>query len=152
MTRRAVRTGWPRARAGALRYDLQMPQPVYWDYARQVAERLDENDRLALVLPGDNGSVASMMRAVIRWTTPHRGVDIRIEKRATPDTLAELAAAGYDRALVTCAPPGFAGLASGGAFFLEHAADGWVAEPIVSRSWRPRDRWTRIVSWKPLCE
>lgn len=133
-----------------LRYDLQMPQPIYWDYAKATAERLQAGDKVALLLPGDNDTAAELMTAVIRWTQPRRQVDILVEPVVTNDTLRQLATAGYKRAILSCVPPGLDGLPPGQAVFLKYETE-WHAEVITSDAWRPRDRWTRNLAWAPLC-
>src|SRR5260221_542307 len=67
----------PVAFAKRLRFDLQMPQPLIWGLARDVAGVVRDGDRLALLMPGDNGSDSLMLRAALALTPPRRrGLDI----------------------------------------------------------------------------
>jgi hypothetical protein len=134
-----------------LRYDLQMPQPVFWDYAKAVAHRVNAGDKVALLLPGDNGSVADMFEAIIRWTAPRRSVEFATETQVSEPALMRLAAAGYQRAVLTCVPATLAGLPPGGAVFLEYRNAAWHAEVLESSSWRPDDPWAQNLSSAPLC-
>ena len=58
--------------APRLRFDLAMPQPLVWNLAAAAKPNLADDDRLALVLPGDNGSVAAMLSGVLRDVRPRR--------------------------------------------------------------------------------
>ena len=51
----------PIAFAKRLRFDLDMPQPLVWDLAKKLTNYLSDGGRLALLLPGDNDSVATMI-------------------------------------------------------------------------------------------
>ena len=62
----------PLAFAQRLRFDLAMPQPLVWDLAAVLKPHLTDDDRLALLLPGDNDSVATMLGGVLRDVPPRR--------------------------------------------------------------------------------
>src|SRR6202011_1339701 len=56
-----------------LRFDLVMPQPLVWDLAGKLKPYLKDGDRLALLLPGDNGSLADMLSGVLTDVAPPVG-------------------------------------------------------------------------------
>jgi hypothetical protein len=143
----------PFAFAGRLRFDLDMPQPLVWDLAKRLVPYLHDGDRLALLLPGDNGSVATMLRGVLAETPPRRRrlVLLRLDM-ADPAALDAVARRGYPLALISCIPPGLAGLPAGQAALLRRDRDGWR----VLAAWPyPADDtgepWQQILAWAPLC-
>ena len=143
----------PPALARLLRFDADMPQPLVWMLARHVTPALTPADRLALLLPGDNGSVATMLSGILRDTAP-RNPDLAIVSfnHADAATLDRAAAEGYDMALISCTPAGLAGLSEGQAAILRRGPDGW----IVREAWSyPADmtkrRWQHVLAWPPLC-
>ncbi|HEY7578072.1 MAG TPA: hypothetical protein VH855_10785 [Acetobacteraceae bacterium] len=117
----------PLAAAPLLRFDRDTPQPELRRLGNAVATRLQPGDRLALLLPYDtDDSIGSYLRGVLLFTEPRRpGLDFRTETEVSPATLGTVAAAGYPLALVTCAPPGLAGVPAGDAALLRDAPDGW---------------------------
>jgi hypothetical protein len=136
-----------------LRFDLDMPQPLVWDLAKKLADHLRDGDRLALLLPGDNDSVAVMLSGVLADTAPRRRMlDLLRRNTADPATLDDVARLGYPLALISCTPRGWPGLPAGQAVLLRHDADGWRS--VVAWPW-PADaagqRWQHILSWGPLC-
>jgi hypothetical protein len=136
-----------------LRFDLDMPQPLVWSLAKHLLPYLHDGDRLALLLPGDNDSVASMLAGVLADTPPRRrGLDLLHRNRADPSTLDEAARRGYPLALVSCTPEGWRGLPPKQAALLRHQADGWqfvAAWPYPADA--TNQRWQHILSWGPLC-
>jgi hypothetical protein len=137
----------------ALRFDLAMPQPLVWRLAGNLVPYLHDGDRLALLLPGDNGSVATMLSGVLNDVEPkRRDLDVLVRDRADEDALAEAAARGYPLALVSCTPDGLMGLPANVAVLLRMDAGLWraVAEwpypPGVTEA-----RWQQILAWPPLC-
>jgi hypothetical protein len=136
-----------------LRFDLEMPQPLVWDLAKKLAAYVQDGDRLALLLPGDNGSVAAMISGVLAETLPRRRMlDLLFRDSADPGTLDEVARLGYPRALISCTPQGWQGFPAGEAVLLRHDTDGWhpvVAWPYPANA--TQRRWQRILSWAPLC-
>jgi hypothetical protein len=136
-----------------LRFDLEATEQRTWQLAGEAAPPLDREARLALLLPGDNGSLATMLEALIRFAPPrHLDAALDAVDRPTPATLAALAAAGYRFALLSCAAPGIAGVAPGHGALLERDAAGWrpvatwsyPAVPLAVRS-------SRVVAGAPLC-
>jgi hypothetical protein len=135
-----------------LRFDLDMPQPLVWGLAKHLAPYLHDGDRLALLLPSDNGSVATMLRGVLADTPPRlRGLHLLSLDRAGPATLDEAWRLGYSSALVSCTPAGWGGLPAGEAVLL-HRDSTWrliAAWPYPKDD--TRQRWQYILSWAPLC-
>ena len=129
-----------------LRFDLVMPQPLVWDLAKNIKPYVQPGGRLALLLPGDNGSVDVMLSGLLRDAAPRRrDVDLLHRSDAGDDALAEAERLGYRLALISCAP-------EGGAVLLEHNGEGW--RQVVAWQYpadAQRQRWQRILAWEPLC-
>jgi len=125
----------PIAFAKRLRFDLDMPQPLVWDLGKKLSPYLSDGGRLALLLPGDNDSVATMIAGVLADTPPRRHM-VDLLRRNTFDaaTLDEAARLGYPLALISCAPDGWYLLAA------------WPYPPHAAER-----RWQHILSWPPLC-
>ncbi|HUZ71868.1 MAG TPA: hypothetical protein VMU87_02675 [Stellaceae bacterium] len=136
-----------------LRFDLEPPALRVWMLAREAAPFLAAGARVALLLPGDNGSVAPMLETVLRAVPPrHPDLDLAVVSQLAPDTLAALAARGDRLALLSCAPAGFALVPAGHAALLRRDASGWHAAAI----WRyapppPGTRWSHVLATAPLC-
>ena len=78
-----------------LRFDLEPPALRVWGLAAKAAPFLGADEHVALILPGDNGSVAAMLGTVLRLAPPRRpDLDLEIVKTLAPDTLDTLAAQG----------------------------------------------------------
>jgi len=139
--------------AKRLRFDLDMPQPLVWNLAKDLSPFLSDGDRLALLLPGDNGSVATMIAGVLADTPPRRRMlDILHRNRAGPETLDEAARLGYPLALISCTSSELGDLAPGEAALLRYGAGGWhlvSAWPYPPNA--ARRRWQHLLSWGPLC-
>jgi len=128
-----------------LRFDLVMPQPLVWELCDKLKAHLKDGDRLALLLPEDNGSLADMLSGVLTDVAPRRRLDLLRRQSADDATLAEAAQLGYPLALISCNGQNEAAL-------LEHTADGWrrrAAWPYPPEA--RAQRWQRILSWPPLC-
>jgi hypothetical protein len=143
----------PLAFVKRLRFDLDMPQPLAWDLAKDLVPYLHDGDRLALLLPGDNDSVATMLAGVLGDTPPRRrGLTLLRRSSADQATLDEAARLDYPLALVSCTPPGLNQAPVGAAALLRHDVDGWrlvAAWPYPAVD--ARSRWQHILSWAPLC-
>ena len=144
----------PLGYAYRLRFDLDMPQPLVRSLAANVKPFLRDGDRLALLLPGDNSSVAAMIdQACLTETAPRRsGLDLLRRNTADAATLDEAARLGYRLALVSCVPEGWEDLPPNQAVLLRHEANGWR----LLTAWAyPKQaferRWQQILSWGPLC-
>jgi hypothetical protein len=136
-----------------LRFDLDMPQPLVWGLAKHLVPYLHDGDRLALLLPGDNDSVATMLAGVLGDTPPRRrGLSLLRRGSADPATLDDAARLGYPLALISCTPPGLQAAPPGEAALLQHDRDGWrlvAAWPYPTED--TGQRWQHILSWAPLC-
>jgi hypothetical protein len=136
-----------------LRFDLDMPQPLVWDLAKKVSVHLKDGDRMALLLPGDNDSVAAMISGVLADTAPRRRMlDLLRRNTADPATLDEAARLGYHLALISCTPDGWEDLPPAQAVLLHHDPSGWhllAAWPYPAKA--VERRWQHILSWGPLC-
>jgi hypothetical protein len=143
----------PLAFAKRLRFDLDMPQPLVWDLAKKLSPYLSDGGRLALLLPGDNGGVATMISGVLADTPPRRHMlDLLRRNTADAATLDEAARLGYPLALVSCTPKGLGDLPAAQAVLLRHDPDGWhllAAWPYPPHA--AEQRWQHILSWGPLC-
>jgi hypothetical protein len=128
-----------------LRFDLVMPQPLVWELAGKLKPYLKDGDRLALLLPGDNGSLDDMLSGAITDVAPRRRLDLLHRQTADDATLAEAARLGYPLALISCTGDNAAAL-------LESGPEGWHRltnwpYPPEARS----QRWQHILAWPPLC-
>jgi hypothetical protein len=143
----------PPAASRWLRFDLEMPQPLVWTLGKSLVPYLHDGDRLALLLPGDNGSVETMLKGVLNDTAPAvKRLDFLTRTRADQDTLAQVAAAGYTLALISCTPEGLGALPPGGAVLTRYVEGEWraVADWPYPQD-MSRGRWQHILSWPPLC-
>jgi hypothetical protein len=143
----------PLGYAYRLRFDLDMPQPLVRSLAADLKPYLADGDRLALLLPGDNDTVATMIAGVLAETPPRRrGLDLLRRNTADPATLDEAARLGYRLALISCVPEGWEDLAPAQAVLLRDGPDGWhplAAWPYPTHA--AGGRWQEILSWSPLC-
>jgi hypothetical protein len=143
----------PLVYAYRLRFDLDMPQPLVRGLAAHLKPYLGGGDRVALLLPGDNDSVATMIAGLLADTTPRRrGLDLLRRDTADPATLDEAARLGYRLALISCVPGDWEGLPDSQAVLLRHDPDGWhplAAWPYPTRA--AERHWQQILSWGPLC-
>jgi hypothetical protein len=143
----------PVAFAKRLRFDLDMPQPLVWDLARRLSTHLSDGDRLALLLPGDNDSVATMISGVLADAPPRRRMlDLLRRNTADPATLHEAAHLGYPLALISCTPKVLGDVPPAQAVLLRHHPDGWhlvAAWPYPPHA--AERRWQHMLSWGPLC-
>jgi hypothetical protein len=143
----------PIAFAKRLRFDLDVPQPLVWDLAKKLSPYLSDGGRLALLLPGDNDSVATMIAGVMADTPPRRHMlDLLRRNTADAATLDEAARLGYPLALISCTPDGLGDLPADQAVLLRHDPDGWhliAAWPYPPHA--AQRRWQHILAWRPLC-
>ena len=143
----------PMAFAKRLRFDLDMPQPLVWDLAKKLSPYLSDGGRLALLLPGDNDSVATMIAGILADTPPRRHMlDILRRNTADAATLDEAARLGYPLALISCTPNGLGDLPANQAVLLRHDPYGWhllAAWPYPPHA--AEHRWQHILSWPSLC-
>jgi hypothetical protein len=143
----------PLVYAYRLRFDLDMPQPLVRHLATNVKPYLADGDRLALLLPGDNDSVATMLAGLLADTAQRRTrLDLLRRDTADPATLDEAARLGYRLALISCAPGDWEGLLGSEAVLLRYDPAGWhslAAWPYPPHA--AERHWQQILSWGPLC-
>jgi hypothetical protein len=130
-----------------------MPQPLVWDLAKKLSPYLSDRGRLALLLPGDNDSVATMISGVLADTPPRlRMLDLLRRNTADAATLDEAASLGYPLALISCTPNGLGDLPADQAVLLRRDSGGWHL--VAAWPYPPdpaRQRWQHILSWPALC-
>lgn len=138
-----------------LRFDLYPPQPAVWALGQRASAALADGDRVVLLVPGDTADAGgSMLRGAILFAPPRRhALDFRTVQAANPAALADAAAAGYTRALVTCTPPdGLGGAPAGVAALLALDGGDWHAAAVWP--W-PADhaaaRWTGLLFRPTFC-
>jgi hypothetical protein len=143
----------PIAFAERLRFDIEMPQPLVWDLAAELKPFLHDSDKLALVLPGDDGQVGDLLGDYLASVPPRRrGLDLKRYNTADTAVLDQAAATGYDLALVSCTPPGLLDLPAGEAALLRHDSSGWHrlgAWPYSAGI--ALSRWQHERHWPALC-
>jgi hypothetical protein len=151
----------PVAGATLIRPDRREPEPSVWDLARMAASRLQTGDHVALLLPGDNRSVAFMLRVAIAIDRPNSHLaNFRDFPRADKHALDEAYAAGDGFALISCVPGTLAdsplgralGLPAGQAALLQREGDGWrlvAVQPYLDSN--APGRWTTELSPGPFC-
>ncbi len=150
----AVAVLLPLAGARLLRFDLDAPQPLLWDWGRRAAALLPDDAHLALVAPGDaDDAVGSLLRGVLLFTPPRRPhMDFHSELAATPAALEDARAAGFTHALVTCAPAGLAGVPPGKAGLLAYDAGAWHAVVVWDLPARLKQtRFSAMLPHRPFC-
>lgn len=133
-----------------LRFDLETPQLRAWDLAQRIAAAVGPDDRVALILPHDGGSLFPVLEGLLRMTPPRRpNLILDDVPTLTPDTFAGLAADKW--AVISCTPAGMAGVPEGEAALFAHGTNGWT---LVDH-WRypPADdgHWSRVIALAPLC-
>jgi hypothetical protein len=136
----------PIAFAQRLRFDLVMPQPLVWNLASTTKSYLGRGNKIALLLPGDHGTVVKMLSVLLRDVRPRkRNLDILYRPDADYASLADAERLGYPVALISCT-------SNNEAVLLEHRAHGWYR----LTAWRyseeaNKQKWQQILSWPPLC-
>jgi hypothetical protein len=143
----------PPVLAERLRFDIEMPQPLLWDLAAALKPYLKDGGRLALLLPGDNGEIGTLLDDYLRLAPPRRReLDLLQRKTADAATLADVAGRGYDLALISCTPPGLLDLPPGQAALVKHDAEGWrklASWPYAAGL--PLSHWQRNRHWPAIC-
>jgi hypothetical protein len=135
-----------------LRFDLDMPQPLVRGLADDLKPYLTDGDRLALLLPGDNSSVGTMISGVLAYTPPRLRLDLLRRNTADLATLEEASRLGYSLALISCTSDAWKDLSPSEAALLRHGPDGW--RPLAVWPYPPnasKQRWQHILAWGPLC-
>lgn len=153
----------PLLAASWFRFDRREPQPLVWDVARFAAPHLRDGDHVALLLPGDNGSVAYMLRVALAMTPPRHAL-ANFDAFATADAAALEAAAkkGAAYALISCTPQGLQisgegaapqELPSGQAALLLNDGGKWrlIGAHPYPADLPPTATWTAELSPGPFC-
>ncbi|GGF26315.1 hypothetical protein GCM10011611_35470 [Aliidongia dinghuensis] len=139
--------------AKRLRFDFDQPQPVVRQLALQLAPELKDDDRVALLLPGDTNSVDWMLMSLLHFSAPRRpGLDVKPWDHADQAAFDEAAAEGYGLAFLSCTKGNSLGLPDHASALLRHGADGW--EPVKVWPYPPVDpkqRWQPALAPGPLC-
>jgi hypothetical protein len=142
----------PLALASLLRFDLEVPQLRTWQLVALAKQGLGSESRLAVVLPGDNGSVTAMVEGLLRFVPPaYPDLDLRILTSLAPDTLSRLVADGYGLAVISCSAAGSADLPAGHAVLLRRGASGWHTAAQEAYPPPRTRRWAHVLSEAPLC-
>jgi hypothetical protein len=142
----------PVAFAERLRFDIEMPQPLVWNLAGELKPFLHDGDRLALLLPGDDGEVGDLLGSYLASVPPRRrGLDLKRYTTADTATLDQAAEAGYDLAVISCVPQGLDALPAGQAALLKHDSSGWhelgawpYAAGIALSHWQHERHWPAL--------
>jgi hypothetical protein len=157
----ALAVAVPIASAGWTRSDRRQPEPHIWDLAGWTAPYLNDNSRVALLLPGDNRSVALMLRVAIAISPPYHALaDFTDAPDGDLATLQKARKDGSDFALISCVSTELAASPQGQALKLHAgqpallAADGedWkmiATEPFLAAA--SPENWTTELSPGPFC-
>jgi hypothetical protein len=140
----------PIAFAERLRFDREPPQPLVWSLAAKLAPLLKPDDRLAMLMPGDNSSTFTMLEDALRFTPPRRlDLDLKEFKSGDPN---EAAAEGYRLAFLSCTDGNALGLPPHAATLLRLEDAGW--QPVEIWPYpaeTDKRRWNQNLSGAPLC-
>ena len=151
----------PVAGAGWTRVDRRLPQPRVWDLAARTAPYISDNSKVAMLLPGDNRSVALMLRVAIAISPPyHTPADFAEIAHDDPASLAKARKDGSDIALISCVSKPLADSPEGQALKLQAGqpalltADGDSWRLIATEPFLPAaapEKWTTELSPGPFC-
>jgi hypothetical protein len=132
-----------------LRFDLEVPNLRAYQLAHEAAIRISDKDHLLLILPGDNGTLPPTIEGVLRDLPPRRP---NVEIDVATDLAAGLAIKDDPRALLSCAPPGFALTPEGHGALLARVGDRWQLEASWTYDPPPAHaRWSQVLAPAPLC-
>ncbi len=133
-----------------LRFDLEVPQLRVRQLAHDMGPFIGDDLRLAMVLPGDNGSVGKMLEGLLRFVPPrHQNLVLYTATSMNAEALAPLDQFDPDLVLVSCTPhsigdvpPGAVGLWRGD----QSLVVTWTYDPPVTAA-----SWSQVLSPAPLC-
>ncbi|HKT20242.1 MAG TPA: hypothetical protein VJR47_19470 [Stellaceae bacterium] len=135
--------------AGLLRFDLEVPNLRVARLAKGAVPLLASEEKLVLVLPGDNGSVAPALETLLRDVPPRRP---ELELRVARDLDAASGMTGYDHALLSCRRPQDGGGPQGSAQLLKRTPSGWAVEASWPYDAAPTHaRWSQVLAPAALC-
>ncbi len=135
-----------------VRFDLAMPQPVLWDLSKAFAGQLSDGERIAVIAPGDNGTLLLTLRGYLALTQPRlSGLELVELVDGDAKALDGLSDRGFKKAIVTCAAQ--MGLASDApeAVLLERGAGGWSVAARSAYRIRPGKDWMAQFPAGPFC-
>lgn len=137
-----------------LRFDLQVPQLRLRALAKGAAQSLDGTTRLALVLPHDNGSVATALETALRTLPPRRpALTMRVFAADSRDMVRAIHAAGYSHVLISCGVPDIVPIPRGSAALLRFDKAGGL-RPVWVRRYAPpaaAAHWDNVLDTSALC-
>jgi len=138
--------------AERLRFDLSQPQPLLRALVRDAAGFIGPRERLAAVLPGDDGAVAPVLEGALRFAAPRRpAVELTVLNVFDGTTLASLAQRGIDKVLISCAVEDIGEVPAGHAALLERRGETWHALAIWRYPEADGRRWRGLPTSKPFC-
>lgn len=142
---------WPHP----LRFDRIMPQPWLQADVRHLAEAVNDHDRIAVMLPGDNSSIRRALSAFLRYDRPRRpDVDLWVSGSRDPAELAKAAAAGYRLAFLSCTNPWAPDLPPHAAALLRWTDGRWTPVNVWPYPPTPTDHrggWSYALANEPFC-
>jgi hypothetical protein len=138
--------------AKRLRFDLVMPEPLVRALGHDLGTLLKPDDKLALVLPEQNGSVRLMLESVMRYETPRLPrLELSVFKTIDDGTLSTLDGQGITKAFISCTPEGIGSLPAHRALLLVRSAQGWKPAAVWRYPAPDGSRWTPMLSASALC-
>jgi hypothetical protein len=132
-----------------LRFDLEVPNLRAYRLAHEAALRIGDDAHLLLILPGDNGTLPPTIEGVLRDLPPRRP---NVVFGVASDFATGLANKDFPRALLSCAPAGFALVPEGQGALLRRVGDQWQVDASWTYGQPPAHaRWSQVLAPAPLC-
>ena len=132
-----------------LRFDLEVPNLRAYRLAHEAALRIGDDAHLLLILPGDNGTLPPTIEGVLRDLPPRRP---NVVFGVAGDFATGLANKDFPRALLSCAPAGFALVPEGQGALLRRVGDQWQVDASWTYGQPPAHaRWSQVLAPAPLC-
>jgi hypothetical protein len=139
-----------------LRFDLEVPNLRAFQLAHEAATRINDAEKLLVIVPGDNGTLPPTIEGVLRYLPPRRPhVDLTFASKPA-DVSPQLQ---FSRILVSCAPPDFPLVPAGQGGLLRHERDPGTVdgyESQVEATWSyptvpAHAHWSQVLAPAPLC-
>jgi hypothetical protein len=133
-----------------LRFDLEVPNLRAYQLAHQAATRIADNEKLLVIVPGDNGTLPPTIEGILRYLPPRRpNVDLTFASKLTdvpPNT-------SFQHALISCTPPDLGIVPAGeGALLRQPGTSAVQVEAAWSYDPPPAHaRWSQVLAPAPLC-
>ena len=138
--------------AQRMRFDLVPPEPLVRALGHDLGALVKPDDKLALVLPGDQNGVALMLQSVMRYETPRLpGVEPMVSNSFDDGTFSALDRLGITKVFVSCSPRGVDALPAHRALLLARTSEGWKLAAVWRYPEPDRSRWTPMLSAAALC-